>query len=1214
VQLRFLLGPAGSGKTFRCLTEAARALSTSPEGPPLLFLAPKQMTYQLERQLLGNWGLQGYSRLHILSFERLARHIFAQCRKPVPDMLDDEGRTMVLRSLLARRRDMLKLFRASARLTGFAQQLSQTLRELQRNQLTPESLDQLAAKFKDNEALSLKLEDLATMLRDYSRWLQEHELHDADCLLDSAAACLQASAPDRNGTGDPNSQAVETTPSASTLNGGTPNLPNSTPAVRSKARRRDVRSRGQLFLSFANEQPKSLQAAASLGIVQLWVDGFAEWSSQELNILAALLPHCETATLTFCLDKPPAKRASWLSTWSSIQRNFEDCQNRLGSLPGVNLNVETLPRSPEGRFSKSPILAHLERAWSDPEPYPLFDGNASHSRSTPTHPLTHLPTHHPAPTHEALRIAVCTNPEAEATLAAREILRHVRSGSRFRDVAVLVRNLDGYHEPIQRIFSRYDIPFFLDRRESVAHHPLAELTRSALRTVALGWQMEDWFAALKTGLAPAKDEEIDWLENEALARGWRGSAWQKPVIIKNDPDLTMRLADLHARLLPPFQKLEQTFAAQQHRPDGLRVASALRDLWRDLAMENRLQDWSTAELSHTDFRAPASVHSTVWNQMNLWLENVELAFPTERLSVREWLPILEAGLTSLTVGVIPPGLDQVLVGAIDRSRTPDAELALVLGLNESIFPATPQTGGLLTESDRNELEKHQLFLGSNARQQLSRERYYAYIACTRARQRLVLTCAQHDASGSPLNPSPFLDQFKRLFPDLIIESIPRTFDWHDSEHANELIIPLLRAGPLSLKTNQPLAAGITELASLPAIAEVSEALRHIQSAESEESLAPELAARLYGPVLHTSVSRMEQFAACPFKFFVHSGLRAEERKQFELDVKEQGSFQHEALARFHHELRREGKRWRDITPAEARQRVAGICKTLVVDYQDGLLEASEETKFLGRVLTSSLQDFVETLVEWMRQQYEFDPVAVELPFGQDNAPPWQLDLGNGLALALSGRIDRVDLWQPPGTDEALCVVLDYKSSQKSLDPILLANGLQLQLLTYLNVLRHWPGAREKFGPLRLLPAGVFYVNLRGKYGREPNRLNALASVVEARKLAYRHAGRFDVRALRWLDARREATKGDQFNYRLTTGGRVTKNSRDAMNASEFIALLDSVQAHLLQMARKAFSGIAVVAPYRKASTTACDQCDYQAICRIDPWTHTFRVLRKPNEE
>ena len=58
--------------------------------------------------------------------------------------------------------------------------------------------------------------------------------------------------------------------------------------------------------------------------------------------------------------------------------------------------------------------------------------------------------------------------------------------------------------------------------------------------------------------------------------------------------------------------------------------------------------------------------------------------------MRDWLPVIEAGLANLTVGVIPPALDQVLIGAIDRARNPDLRLAFVLGLNEGVFPATPR--------------------------------------------------------------------------------------------------------------------------------------------------------------------------------------------------------------------------------------------------------------------------------------------------------------------------------------------------------------------------------------------------------------------------------------------------------------------------------------------------------------------------------------------
>src|SRR5262249_55745465 len=190
------------------------------------------------------------------------------------------------------------------------------------------------------------------------------------------------------------------------------------------------------------------------------------------------------------------------------------------------------------------------------------------------------------------------------------------------------------------------------------------------------------------------------------------------------------------------------------------------------------------------------------------------------------------------------------------------------------------------------------------------------------------------------------------------------------------------------------------------------------------------------------------------------GLRAEERKLFELDIREQGTFQHDVLALFHQQLQRENRRWRDITPREAHERIGRIAEVLAVGYRDGLLHSSEQTRFMLRVMTGSLQDFIETLVGWMRGQYQFDPVAVELPFGDEpRGWAWELELGEGHRLAVRGRIDRIDLHRKLGSDTARCVVVDYKSGQRQLDPLLLTNGLQLQLLTYLNVVRGWRNPR-----------------------------------------------------------------------------------------------------------------------------------------------------------
>src|SRR5690349_24767831 len=107
--MRLISGPAGSGKTFRCLTEIREALCTEPEGLPLLFISPKQNTYLLERQLLSGSSLTGYTRLQVLSFERLAHLIFQWLGQPMPEMIDEQGRLMVLRAIIAKKHNALKL-------------------------------------------------------------------------------------------------------------------------------------------------------------------------------------------------------------------------------------------------------------------------------------------------------------------------------------------------------------------------------------------------------------------------------------------------------------------------------------------------------------------------------------------------------------------------------------------------------------------------------------------------------------------------------------------------------------------------------------------------------------------------------------------------------------------------------------------------------------------------------------------------------------------------------------------------------------------------------------------------------------------------------------------------------------------------------------------------------------------------------------------------
>ena len=1132
MQVRFLIGPAGSGKTFRCLAEIRAALRDNPEGAlaapeqsgggPLILLAPKQATFQLERQLLADAKISGYTRLQIWSFERLARFVLETWSVPPPRLLSDEGRVMVLRALLLRHEKELKLFRRSARRPGFAQEIGALLNEFQQHQLTPAKLRALLQRDGLSAELRAKLLDLALLHEAYTNWLGEHELQDVNCLLDFAIAALR-------------------------------------------------------------EQFRTPRSA--LRISGLWLYGFAEMTPQEMDLLAAVVPFSERATLAFCLENEPAAETSWLSIWSSVGKTFQQCRRRIENLPGCKIEVEFLKRNPlQSRFAKNSELALLEQKWAQPG----CDESAIRNPQS------------------AISIRACANPEAEAIFAAREILKFVRAGNRFRDCAVLVRNLENYHKPLARVFRRYEIPLFLDRRESVAHHPLAELTRSALRVVAFDWRHDDWFAALKAGFCPVEETDIDRVENTALEFGWRGKKWREPL-----PDEFSER--LRQKILPPFENFSARLGQNKCQPTGAQLADALRELWSNLKVEQTLERWTRDEEKPAIGNRQSAIHTTVLDQMNSWLDNLALAFPNESLPLRDWMQILEAGLASLTVGVIPPVLDEVLVGAVDRARNPDLKLALVLVVNEGIFPAAPTPAVILTDADREELGQT-VALGPGLRERLARERFLGYIACTRASEKLSVTFSRHDADGRALNPSPFVAHLQRLFPNLEVEEFQNEIELADAEHTAE-IAPILSAWPGTPgSAGEPPALAAAELAGLlelPALKSLLETLQALREPNQAASLSPALAEKLFGPVLQTSVSRLEELAQCPFKFFVRSGLRAGERKVFELDARERGSFQHEVLKIFHEQLAAEGKRWRDLTPAEARERIYAVAGELLENFRDGLMRDTAQTRFEARAMTESLQDFIAVIVAWMRGQYEFDPVAAELDFGgkDSRATAWEIDLGRGRKLALQGRIDRVDLWRDP-IGGALAVVMDYKSGGKKWDAVLVEHGVQLQLPAYLNALRHWKNPRETFGVDGLIPAGVFYVNLRGQFESGKTRDEVL-DAASARKLAYRHNGRFDAGVLDKLDSQRAH---DQFNYRLTDAGKLYANSAEALPRVEFNSLLDRVETRLQEMGRAIFSGEAKVDPYRKGAETPCEFCDYASACRIDPWTHQWRVLRAAKEK
>lgn len=1067
----------------------------------MVLLAPKQATFQLERQLLANCQLGGYARLRILSFDRLAEFVLDQLNCTEPRLLAEEGRVMVLRALLNREQERLRLFQGCARLPGFARQLSELLRELQRHQIGPAGLLDLAAHRETPASLAAKLQDTAQLLHGYLAWLQEHQLEDADRLLDVAVEALDA-IPGR-----------------------------------------------------ANEPL----------IEALWMDGFAEMTPQEMALLTAVTRRSNTATLAFCLDQAPEDPSTWFSAWGMIGDTFRKCHAAVEAIPNATIELTRLERdSTRDRFGSNSVLRHIETHFARPRPA-AWGNTIPQSPTTKIHPgWANTEFNFDAPDwRQSISVWQCATLDTEAHAAACEIWRHVRAGGRFREIAVVCRSLELVAPVFRRTFHRYQIPCFIDQRSPVNHHPLAELTRSLLRTLAYGWRAEDWFGVVKSGLVGLEEWESDRLENEALAKGWAMPFWKSGAA--NCPPETERL---RRHLITPVLSFESNIGSS---PTGSQLGRAIREFWLKFQVDQTLCHWDR-ETMVADATAPdaGTLHATIGRQLDGWLSELVRAFPHEHLPLTEWIPILESALAGLTVGRVPPALDQVLIGAMDRSRNPDLRLTILPGWNEGVFPAPAGHAGILSETERMALEQLGAKLGPTPIRRLGHERFYAYIALTRARDRVVITYSDTNHRGDTLQPSPFVSHLQRLFPEL------RATRFNEAE-----------LKPMVPRTKELLPRLEFQSVVIPP--------------PGQEAIDPALARLFYGDVLRSSVSRLEQFASCPFLYAVQSGLRLGERKRFEMDARERGSFQHEILARFHESIARRQQRWRDVSIPEARALVRELSETVAADFRHGLACHNGAAIFSARHLAWQLEELISETLAWM-PGYSFDPKWSELEFGSSRStiPALELDLGEGLKLQLEGKVDRIDV-DEQDPENIRAVVMDYKSSLQSYHPVLATHGIQMQLPVYLAAL----SVLTIPGVGMLNPSGMGYISLKPTTQRSADRHSTTGGSNEPR---FAIRGRFSLSILTGLQRSTAETTKPPFRVDLKRDGTPKKHS-DILLAADFDVLIAQVFPLLARLGKRILNGETAVSPYRNGAETACDFCDFKGVCRIRPETFHFRSLK-----
>ena len=80
-------------------------------------------------------------------------------------------------------------------------------------------------------------------------------------------------------------------------------------------------------------------------------------------------------------------------------------------------------------------------------------------------------------------------------------------------------------------------------------------------------------------------------------------------------------------------------------------------------------------------------------------DQIVLLLGSEYISPKEFSEIIETGLTEAKVGVVPPGVDEVVIGDTQRTRLKDIKVLFFVGVNEGLVPGA-FTGGVYCHSER----------------------------------------------------------------------------------------------------------------------------------------------------------------------------------------------------------------------------------------------------------------------------------------------------------------------------------------------------------------------------------------------------------------------------------------------------------------------------------------------------------------------------------
>lgn len=914
-------------------------------------------------------------------------------------------------------------------------------------------------------------------------------------------------------------------------------------------------------------------------------DGFTGFTPIQNRLIQELMRVCEETIVTVTIgeEEDPYQMDGEQKLFHLSKKTVADLV-KLAAEAEVTRGEDVFVKGGPNRFAEAPALCYLEQ-------------NLFRYQYEP-----YTEKQHEIHMFEAL------SPREEVHQTALYIRKLIREeGLTYRDIAVVIGDLEGYASYVETEFGQLEIPCFLDRTRGIVLNPMIEYIKSALQLYIRDFSYDTVFHFLRSGMADISREEIDELENYVIRTGARGYRTYSRLFTRRTEEMqqgsgqedTERAEETMERLNRIRQQFADTVEILHMAPwaKAGEYVDHLYDFLEQNQVQQKLLNYQQQFEQEGDL-AKAREYAQIYRLVMDLLDQIYGLLGEEEISLQEFADILDAGFGEITVGTIPQNVDRIVVGDMERTRLKQVKVLFFLGVNDGNIPKNASKGGIISDMDREFLIESGTEMAPSPRQQMYIQRLYLYLNMTKPSERLYLSYAKVNSDGKGIRPSYLIDTVRKLFPQLAVEypqNRSRLEQIEGRQEGARYLAEELREyadGTLREEERQDFYLMYRAYETDP---EGRDRLTAAAFRRYKESGLSRIVARaLYGRQLENSVSRLETYAACACRHFLQYGLSLQEREEFGFEVSDMGNVYHAVLENFAGKLAESGRTWWDFDENFATQAIKEAVEGYAATYGETVLYSSARNEYAITRMSRILTRTVLTLQQHLKQG-SFQPDDYELSFRfAEDLDSIHVDLSEEEKMHLQGRIDRIDVSED--AEHVYVKVIDYKSGNKKFDLAALYYGLQLQLVVYMNAAMELES--RKHPDKEIVPAALLYYHIDDPTIETPVELTQEQINEEIlTKLRMNGVVNSDPAVVERLD-RFLQDKSKVIPVEKKKDGSFSARS-GILSREELHVVSAYVDTKIRQIGREILDGKIAANPYEKGNEEACTYCAYKKVCGFD---------------